>query len=99
MFGCVVGLIVAVLVAVVGLIRVTIMLMATSVSSLVVGPDRAAERIADSWIEQSAGQGVNIGYNTVTRSGVKAGAWILLIVGWIVTIGVIVLILSMIVNS
>lgn len=89
MTGCIVGLIVSVVVAIVGLIRLTVMLMATSVSSLFVGPDEAARRIANSWIEQSNGQGVNLGYSPVMRGGVRVAAWILLIVGWLVTIGVI----------
>jgi len=99
MFGCVVGLIVAVVVAVVGLIRLTLMLMTTSVSSLIVGPGQAVDRIADSWIEQSAGRGMNLGYNPVTRNGTRVGAVILLVIGWIVTIGVVFLIVSLIANG
>jgi hypothetical protein len=94
-----VGLIIGVVVAIFGLIRLTVMLMATSVSSLIVGPDEAVDRIADSWIEQSAGRGVNLGYNPVTRGGVKVAASLLLVVGWIVTIGVIFLIANLVIHS
>lgn len=94
MSGCLVGLIFSVVVAIVGMIRLTFLLMATSVGSLFIGPDEATNRIATSWIEQSAGRGVNIGYSPVARGGMKVAAWILLIIGWLVTIGFVHVIVS-----
>ena len=102
MSGCLVGLIwnllVAVITAMFRAIGFLLMLMITAISSLFVGFRRATDRIADSWIEQAAGNGVNIGYNPTGRAGMKVAAGLLLIVGWLLTIWVIYLIVSIIGN-
>lgn len=95
MSGCLVGMIVGILAAIVGMIRFTIMLMATSVGSLFVGVDKATDRMAESWIEDATGHGVNLGYSPVTRGGLKVGATILVILGWLLTIGAIVMVVKM----
>lgn len=99
MAGCLIGLVVGVVAAVVGLIRFTIMLMATSTASLFVGPSNAADSMADSWIDQSTAQGVNLGYNPVTRNGARVAAWVVLIFGWLVTIGLIYWIVTLFANQ
>lgn len=86
MTGCLLGMVIGVIVAIIAMIRFTIMLMATSVGSLFVGVDEATDRIADSWIEQSNGRGVNLGYSPATRGGLKVGAVLMVIAGWIITL-------------
>jgi hypothetical protein len=76
------------------MIRLTLLLMATSVGSLFIGVDEATDRIADTWIEEANGRGINLGYTETGRNGAKAGAIMLLIIGWIVTILVVVQVLT-----
>lgn len=99
MSGCLVGLawnmMVALLTAIFRLMCFLLLVMVTAISSLFVGVDVAVDRIANSWIEQTAGRGLNIGYNPTARNGMRVGAVALLIVGWILSIGVVVLIVRL----
>lgn len=103
MSGCLVGLIwnlmVVVLMAVIRVIGFLVMLMVTSVASLFVGVETAIDRISVSWIEQSTGGGIPIGYNPAAREGLRAAAGGLLVLGWFLNIVVIFLLLSLLVNS
>jgi hypothetical protein len=103
MSGCLVELIFRlvgmVFEAIFRLIGFVLMLMVAAVSSLFVGVDEATDRIADSWLEQTAGAGVNIGYSPAAREGAKAAAGFMLVVGWLLSIGAIWLIVSMIANG
>jgi hypothetical protein len=76
-----------------------VMLMATAVASLFIGFDTATDRISTYWIQQSAGQGVNLGYNPNVREGLKTAAGGLLFLGWLLNIGVFIMILLMMANS
>ncbi len=87
------------LMAVLRVIGVLIMLMVTAVASLFVGVDTAIDRISGSWIEQSTSGGIPIGYNPATRDGVRAAAGFMLVIGWLLTIGFIYLVVSMVANS
>jgi hypothetical protein len=103
MSGCLVGLIISVLsvvfLTIFRLLGFALTLMVTSVASLVIGVDEATERIAQSWIEQSTGNGIMIGYNPTAREGLKAAAGGLLFLGWLLDIGAIYLIVSIIANG
>lgn len=79
-------------------IRFLVLVMFTANSSLFVGVRTAVDRLSQSWIEQSTGQGVMVGYNPGTRGSMKAAAWLLLIVGWLLTIGAIYLAVRLIAN-
>lgn len=99
---CLVGLIwnviTALFAAIFRVMGFLVMLMITSISSLFIGVNRATDRIAASWIEDAAGRGMNIGYRPAGRAGMKVAAWLLLIVGWFLTIWVIYLIVAAIAN-
>lgn len=106
MRGCLVGLTWHLLTAIFSLvltvlIRVgifAIMLMVMSIASLFVGFERATARISQRWIEQATSHGVNLGYNPTTRSGMRVIATLMLVIGWLVTIGVIYVIVMLAVN-
>lgn len=98
MFGCMVGMIATIFAAIFRVIGFLVLLMVTSVSSLFVGVDEATDRISESWLEQSAGMGMNIGYSPAARDSAKAAAWFMLVVGWLLTIGAVYIIVSLIVN-
>lgn len=80
-------------------IRFLLILMIISISSLFVGVGTAIDRISGAWIEQSAGDGIHLGYHPVARSGMKAAAGFLLVIGWLLSIGFILLMVSMIANG
>ena len=103
MSGCLVGLgywfFMVAIPAFFRFIRFLLILMMISISSLFVGVGTAIDRIAGAWIEQSAGNGIHIGYHPAARSGMRAVAGFLLVVGWLLSIGFIVLMVSMIANG
>jgi hypothetical protein len=103
MFGCLVGLtytiVTAVFTVIFRIVGMVLMMMAMSVGSLFVGVDTAIDRIAFSWIEQATGDGIQIGYNPVARDGVRMAAGLVLVMGWILDIGLIYLIVSIVANG
>ena len=76
-----------------------VMLMVTSTVSLFVGVNTAIDRITFSWIEQATGNGVMIGYNQASRSGLKVAAGLMIFIGWLLTIGTIYFIVTMFANQ
>jgi hypothetical protein len=99
MFGCMVGLIATIIAGIFRLVGFVLMLMVTSVSSLFIGVDEATARIANSWLEQSAGMGVHIGYSPAAREGARAAAGFMLVVGWLLSIGAVWWIVSAVANG
>ena len=73
-------------------------IMFTAIASLFVGVNVAIDRLSQSWIEQATGNGVMVGYNPASRGSMRVAAWLLLIVGWLLTLGAVYLIVSMFAN-
>lgn len=74
-------------------------LSATSITSLFVGVPTAVERIADSWTEEATSNGIPLGTRPELRNGLIALAYLVLILGWVVIIGVVIFLIQLLVSG
>lgn len=68
------------------LLRVMLTLSAYSTTSLFVGLETSVDRMTDSWIEDATSRGMPLAYHPELRNGIKATAYLVLVLGFVATI-------------